>query len=553
MYLRDGGRLETAASRDVAGPHAVVAARLLDLALGPFRARGIVASDDAAHDRRLASVRAAATEAGIEAAHAVPLVAHGDVIGLFAVYPPLGRKLDIRPVGPARGARRPDRGRGSERATARGDEAARRRARAGARRRARGGTAPLRPLRDLALLRAEPLPRQHPRRGRTDAGRAARGRCRGDPPSGRARRVARRAGRPRLEPAAPAGDPRDLRPARPGRRERGAAAARRGSAGPARPGLGRGARPLPPAARAVPRARLDRGRDSDRDALRAPRDAHARLARSAPAADRRDDRHGADGRRAGRPRGGQRQALPAAEGVHRFDAALAAAPHAPADGGARDRGDLRVVGACRRRGRHLRLPADRRRSAGDRARRRHRPRDRRCGRHGDGEVRLSLARAALPGAGSVSRRRERRRRRGDRSGQVHHDAVHDDRSRARRGRLRLRRSPAAAAARRERCRHQSRREGARPRNRAGHRVRASSGGRSSQALRPSSTPTASSRRAAPARCTARSGSTACLPPTTSYRPSSSPRSRSRSAAAGSGATSATTARSSSCGVRELAG
>ena len=64
VYLRDGGRMETAASRDVAGPHAVVAARLLDLALGPFRARGIVASDDAAHDRRLASVRAAATRLG---------------------------------------------------------------------------------------------------------------------------------------------------------------------------------------------------------------------------------------------------------------------------------------------------------------------------------------------------------------------------------------------------------------------------------------------------------------------------------------------------------
>jgi serine phosphatase RsbU (regulator of sigma subunit) len=93
VYLREGGRLETAASRDVAGPHAVVAARLLDLALGPFRARGLVASDDAAYDRRLASVRAAVTEAGIEAAHAVPLVAHGDVIGLLAVYPPRGRQL----------------------------------------------------------------------------------------------------------------------------------------------------------------------------------------------------------------------------------------------------------------------------------------------------------------------------------------------------------------------------------------------------------------------------------------------------------------------------
>ncbi len=93
VYLRDGGRLETAASREVAGPHAVVAARLLDLALGPFRARGLVASGDAAQDRRLASVRAAVTEAGIEAAHAVPLVAHGAVIGLLAVYPPKGREL----------------------------------------------------------------------------------------------------------------------------------------------------------------------------------------------------------------------------------------------------------------------------------------------------------------------------------------------------------------------------------------------------------------------------------------------------------------------------
>ncbi len=93
VYLREEGRLETAASRDVAGPHAVVAARLLDLALGPFRARGLVVSADTAHDRRLASVRAAVTEAGIEAAHAVPLVAHGDVIGLFAVYPPRGGAL----------------------------------------------------------------------------------------------------------------------------------------------------------------------------------------------------------------------------------------------------------------------------------------------------------------------------------------------------------------------------------------------------------------------------------------------------------------------------
>ncbi len=93
VYLLDEGRLETAASREIAGPHAVVAERLLQLALGPFRARGLVASVDAAEDRHLEGVRAAVTEAGIEAAHAVPLVAHGDLIGLLAVYPPRGRSL----------------------------------------------------------------------------------------------------------------------------------------------------------------------------------------------------------------------------------------------------------------------------------------------------------------------------------------------------------------------------------------------------------------------------------------------------------------------------
>ena len=93
VYLRDEGRLEPAASREVAGPHTAVAERLLELALGPFRVRGLVASPDAMHDRHLAPVREALAEAGIEAAHAVPLVVHGDVIGLLAVYPPQGREL----------------------------------------------------------------------------------------------------------------------------------------------------------------------------------------------------------------------------------------------------------------------------------------------------------------------------------------------------------------------------------------------------------------------------------------------------------------------------
>ncbi|HKP17987.1 MAG TPA: GAF domain-containing protein, partial [Gaiellaceae bacterium] len=93
VYLRENGRLETAASREVGGPHAVVAERLLDLALGPFRVRGFVSAADASRTRHLAPVRGALAESEIEAVHAVPLVAHGSVIGLLAVYPPHGRAL----------------------------------------------------------------------------------------------------------------------------------------------------------------------------------------------------------------------------------------------------------------------------------------------------------------------------------------------------------------------------------------------------------------------------------------------------------------------------
>jgi serine phosphatase RsbU (regulator of sigma subunit) len=93
IYLRQDGHLETAAASEVTGPHSAVAERLLELALGPFRARGFVASVDARNDRHLAPVRAALEEAAIDAVHAVPLVAQGDVIGLLAVYPQQGRAL----------------------------------------------------------------------------------------------------------------------------------------------------------------------------------------------------------------------------------------------------------------------------------------------------------------------------------------------------------------------------------------------------------------------------------------------------------------------------
>jgi len=66
---------------------------LLELALGPFRGRGVAAFADVAADPRLASVGDAAAEAGIEAAVAVPLLARGEMVGLLAVFPPRARPL----------------------------------------------------------------------------------------------------------------------------------------------------------------------------------------------------------------------------------------------------------------------------------------------------------------------------------------------------------------------------------------------------------------------------------------------------------------------------
>ncbi len=93
VYLREEGRLAVAAEKNLVGAHAEVAEHLLELALGPFRARGQVAFAGALEEPRLTQVRGALTETGIEAVHAVPLLAHDDLIGLFAVYPQRGRSL----------------------------------------------------------------------------------------------------------------------------------------------------------------------------------------------------------------------------------------------------------------------------------------------------------------------------------------------------------------------------------------------------------------------------------------------------------------------------
>ncbi len=94
VYLvEEENRLETAAERGLTGPHARIGERLLEIALGPARGRGLVLVSDAATDVRLAGVRGAVEELGIEAAIGVPLRAREELIGLLAAYPERGREL----------------------------------------------------------------------------------------------------------------------------------------------------------------------------------------------------------------------------------------------------------------------------------------------------------------------------------------------------------------------------------------------------------------------------------------------------------------------------
>ena len=93
VYLREGKRLQTAASRNLAGPHNVVGERLLELALGRYRGRGLVVVPDFERDESLDGVGDAAGEAGIRTALALPLVVRGETIGLLAAYPEHGRDV----------------------------------------------------------------------------------------------------------------------------------------------------------------------------------------------------------------------------------------------------------------------------------------------------------------------------------------------------------------------------------------------------------------------------------------------------------------------------
>ncbi|MGH2996542.1 MAG: SpoIIE family protein phosphatase, partial [Gaiellaceae bacterium] len=93
VYLREDGRLVPADARALDGPHTPIAERLLALALGPFRGRGMLQIEDAAADVRLAGLEEELAETGIEAAVAAPLLVLDDVTGLLALYPPRGRSL----------------------------------------------------------------------------------------------------------------------------------------------------------------------------------------------------------------------------------------------------------------------------------------------------------------------------------------------------------------------------------------------------------------------------------------------------------------------------
>jgi serine phosphatase RsbU (regulator of sigma subunit)/PAS domain-containing protein len=93
VYLRERDRLLPAAGRGLAGPHVRVAERLLELALGPLRTRGVIAVDDVAAEPLLAGVAGAAAEAGIARLVAVPLTTQEETIGLLVVYPSRRRSL----------------------------------------------------------------------------------------------------------------------------------------------------------------------------------------------------------------------------------------------------------------------------------------------------------------------------------------------------------------------------------------------------------------------------------------------------------------------------
>ena len=87
VYLLDRGQLFAAAGRGLAFGHEGVADRLLELLLGPLRARTTLFAACDGDDPALVRVREALASAGQECALGVPLHASGEPIGLLVAYP----------------------------------------------------------------------------------------------------------------------------------------------------------------------------------------------------------------------------------------------------------------------------------------------------------------------------------------------------------------------------------------------------------------------------------------------------------------------------------
>ena len=93
VYLRDDGQLAPSAGSNTAASETPLAERLLELALGPFRGRGMLAVTHTPGDPRLRGLGERLAAAGIHAAVAVPLLLPDEVVGLLAVFLPDGRRL----------------------------------------------------------------------------------------------------------------------------------------------------------------------------------------------------------------------------------------------------------------------------------------------------------------------------------------------------------------------------------------------------------------------------------------------------------------------------
>jgi GAF domain-containing protein len=91
IYLRDEGRLTAAAERDLPPAHDELAFCLLELALGPLRARASIEVRRGSRDVALSPAARALHDTGAESALAVPLRAGDEPIGLLVAYPP-GRR-----------------------------------------------------------------------------------------------------------------------------------------------------------------------------------------------------------------------------------------------------------------------------------------------------------------------------------------------------------------------------------------------------------------------------------------------------------------------------